>query len=174
MPNAKAIGTPITTHSATSATKKMIRLTLPSVANTGRASHMPAITRPSTATAETTCRAFDRSASRTSAISIINTAPTPIAATRTESCSSSAGVVISHWFSMYSHDGERTSSTNTITISALTVSTHARHCGRSALTKVVSRMCSPRRSAITAPSMASHRNSTDASSSDQVSGLLKT
>ena len=37
-------------------------------------------------------------------------------------------------------------------------------------TSAVMRMCSPRRSAITAPSMASHRNRMEANSSDQVSG----
>ena len=38
------------------------------------------------------------------------------------------------------------------------------------LTSAVIRMCSPRRSASTVPSMASHRNSSEASSSDQISG----
>ena len=108
----------------------MTRLTLPSVANTGRSSHMPTMATATTATAEAAWRAVARSASRTSAISIISTAPTPIAATRTESCSSSAGVVISHWSLMYSHEGDRISSTKTMTISALTVSTQVRHCGR--------------------------------------------
>ncbi|MEY9398894.1 hypothetical protein ABIF79_005269 [Bradyrhizobium japonicum] len=36
------------------------------------------------------------------------------------------------------------------------------------------RMCSPRRSAITAPSIESQRNRIEASSSDQISGLWKT
>ena len=42
------------------------------------------------------------------------------------------------------------------------------------LSTLVNRLAPPRRSAMTAPSIASHRNSTDASSSDQVSGMLKT
>ena len=53
-------------------------------------------------------------------------------------------------------------------------STHGRTVGDMRPTKVLSRMCSPRRSAITAPSIASHRNRIDASSSDQVSGWLNT
>jgi hypothetical protein len=35
-------------------------------------------------------------------------------------------------------------------------------------------MCSSRRNAIAAPSIASHRNRIEASSSDQISGLVKT
>ena len=42
--------------------------------------------------------------------------------------------------------------------------------GASALTTAVMRMCTARRDAITAPSMASHRNRADASSSLQTSG----
>ena len=111
---------------------------------------------------------------RAIAITIISSAPMPIAATRSASWISSAGVTIIHWSMPYSYAAGRIRSTNTMTISAPSVSTHARRSGESALTNVVRRMCSPRRSAITAPSIASQRNSTDASSSDHVSGLLKT
>ena len=55
-----------------------------------------------------------------------------------------------------------------------TASSIARRSGGANLTSVVIRMCSPRRSAITAPSIASQMNSICASSSDQISGLCST
>ena len=54
------------------------------------------------------------------------------------------------------------------------VSSQCRQRGGASPTTKASRMCSPRRSAMTEPSMASHRNSVEASSSDQVSGASKT
>ena len=65
-------------------------------------------------------------------------------------------------------------STNTSTTMVARVSMKARSRGGARDTRKPSRMCSPRRSAMTAPSMASHRNRMEASSSDQVSGELKT
>lgn len=53
------------------------------------------------------------------------------------------------------------------------VSNSARVSGRSRATKAVMRMCSPRRSATTAPSIDSHRNRIEASSSDHTSGAWK-
>ena len=50
----------------------------------------------------------------------------------------------------------------------------ARVAAGSMPTTAVIRMCSSRRNAITAPSMASHKNKIEASSSDQTSGLSKT
>ena len=65
-------------------------------------------------------------------------------------------------------------STNTSTTVVARVSMKARRYGGARDTRKPNRMCSTRRSAITAPSMASHRNRMEASSSDQVSGALKT
>ena len=53
-------------------------------------------------------------------------------------------------------------------------SKNARQRGEARATSVAMRMCSLRRNATTAPSIASHRNRIEASSSDQVNGLWKT
>ncbi len=66
------------------------------------------------------------------------------------------------------------SSTNTATTTAAKVSSRLRQCAGASATSTPSRMCSSRRSAITAPSIASQRNRIEASSSVQVSGWLKT
>ena len=66
------------------------------------------------------------------------------------------------------------SSTNTATTTAASVSSQPRQRGGASVTSTPSRMCSSRRSAITAPSIASQRNRMEASSSVQVSGRLKT
>ena len=58
--------------------------------------------------------------------------------------------------------------------SAKRVEQRAARAGATPLTNAVMRMCSPRRSAITAPSIDSHRNRIDASSSDHTSGLWNT
>ena len=50
----------------------------------------------------------------------------------------------------------------------------ARHVGEARATSVDMRMCSLRRKATTAPSIASQRNRIEASSSDQTNGLRKT
>ena len=55
-----------------------------------------------------------------------------------------------------------------------TTSRKARTGGDSMPTTAVMRMCSARRNATTAPSIASHRNRIEASSSDQMIGLWKT
>ena len=52
-----------------------------------------------------------------------------------------------------------------------TRSRNARVDGLALATAAVMRMCSPRRNATPAPSIASHRNRIEASSSDQISGL---
>ncbi len=54
------------------------------------------------------------------------------------------------------------------------VSAIARAGAGSAPTAAVIRICSSRRNAMTAPSIASHRNRIEASSSDQTSGASKT
>ena len=55
-----------------------------------------------------------------------------------------------------------------------TVSRKARRAGAALATSAVMRMCSPRRNATTAPKLASQRNNSDAASSLQTSGDLKT
>ncbi|MNU10744.1 hypothetical protein D3C72_2580750 [compost metagenome] len=61
-----------------------------------------------------------------------------------------------------------------MTITAPRVSMNARFSMGSREMNEVSRMCSPRRIATTEPSIASHRNSSEASSSPQTIGWLST
>ena len=61
-----------------------------------------------------------------------------------------------------------------MTTSSATVPSQLRHCGPHQLTNVVSRIWPSRRTATTAPNIASHRNRNVASSSVQMIGLLKT
>ena len=100
--------------------------------------------------------------------------PTGIAAARHEFAISSAGVVMKASSCANSHGGPITSTRNA---SGAAIATHVEeraHAGDAMPTNAVMRMCSPRRSAITAPSIASHRNRIDASSSDQTSGVCRT
>ena len=60
----------------------------------------------------------------------------------------------------------------TSTVTVARISMKARSRGAASDTRKPSRMCSLRRNAMTAPSIASHRNRMEASSSDQVSGRL--
>ncbi len=80
----------------------------------------------------------------------------------------------SHWSSMYCTEGSISPSRQAAVTAAPIASAQARAAGRARLTNTVSRMCSPRRRATTAPSMASQRNIAEASSSDQVIGRRKT
>ena len=74
----------------------------------------------------------------------------------------------------YSKEGGSARMTNTNAATTATVSRKARRGGEHIPTNAVMRMCSPRRKATTAPSIASHRNKMEASSSDQTSGRWKT
>ncbi len=58
----------------------------------------------------------------------------------------------------------------TIASSTASSSVRRRHAGGSRATNPVKRMCSPRRRAMAAPSIASHRNTAPANSSDQTIG----
>ena len=94
IPNAKAIGTPSATQTATMTTKKITRLRLPSVASMGWANHRPAPTMRMRASAAAASAGVARSISRAHTITSISTMPTPMAATRKLSEISSAGVVM--------------------------------------------------------------------------------
>ena len=96
MPNANAIGRPSTTHTATITTKKISRFQLPSCANNGLAHHSPPTITATSTMHESASSSEARSASRASAITSSSAQPTPMAATRTPSRHSSAGVVTTH------------------------------------------------------------------------------
>ncbi len=100
--------------------------------------------------------------------------PTRIAATRSPSWMPSAGVVTLHCCCTCSSAGLTSMRVQAAETASPKASSHGRSGGGSMSTTAVSRMCSPRPSAITAPSMASQRNSADASSSDQTSGRFST
>ena len=63
---------------------------------------------------------------------------------------------------------------NTATATTATASARAWPRRENPATSAVSRMCSPRCSAITLPSIASHRNRIEASSSVQINGAWNT
>ena len=63
---------------------------------------------------------------------------------------------------------------NSTALASARASSTARTSGRALATSVVIRMCSPRRSATTEPSIASQMNSICASSSDQIRAEFNT
>ncbi len=100
--------------------------------------------------------------------------PTGRAAARHALFSSSAGVWTKVSSLANSKAGSSSSATKIRPATRATVSRKARRRGPLMATKAVMRMCSARRKATTAPSMASHRNRIEASSSDQTRGSRNT
>ena len=100
--------------------------------------------------------------------------PTTTAATRSASGISKAGVRMTHCSFMCSMAGHSKVAQNKTVRQATKLSTFRRLGSVSLATNTVRRMCSPCCMATTAPSMASHKNNTEASSSDQVSGVCST
>ncbi|MDT4834424.1 hypothetical protein FQZ97_680600 [compost metagenome] len=169
--NENAIGTPAKTVAATTPTKKISRFSLPSDVNSGCASQ----NNPTTAAAPTSATSiWGRVCVRTRrsrATTDISPMPTGMAAARQALLSSSAGVMMKCSSCAYSTAGARISARKASDAAVAAVSSCARRAGLMLLTSAVMRMCSPRRKATTAPSMDSHRNRMEASSSDQTSGL---
>ena len=125
---------------------------------------------PTVASAASVSRQLPTRASRTTATSSISAEPTGNAAARHEFDNSSAGVVMNDSSCAKLIAGPITIARNAIGAAIAITSRKARTPGDAMPTSAVIRICSPRRNAITAPSMASHRNSMDASSSDHTSG----
>ncbi len=167
------MGTPANTVAATMPTKKITRFSLPSVEKSGWASQNSPITAAAPASAASICGRVWVRARRSSATMAISPMPTGMAAARQALLSSSAGVTMKCSSCAYSMAGARISARKASEAASAAVSSCARRAGPTLLTKAVMRMCSPRRSATTAPSMDSHRNRMDASSSDQTSGLCR-
>jgi hypothetical protein len=174
MPKVKAIGTPMPTHTATRTTKNTMRLPNPIAIKSGWASHRPPATSPTTASAETKPRRLVVSRRRNSATSEISPAPTSSATTRYPSEISRVMSSVEACTLRYATLGTRSSTAKTITTSSATVASQARTLGAIHSTNVVSRICAPRRTATTAPNIASQRKRKVASSSVHMSGLLKT
>ena len=99
--------------------------------------------------------------------------PTGSAAARQAFVISSAGVVMKVSSAANSKAGSMTSSRKARAAAIATTSRKARTEGETLPTRAVMRMCSPRWKATTAPSMASQRNSIEASSSDHTIGWWK-
>ena len=146
---------------------------LPMAISSGWTSHNPVPIKATTTNADSTCRKLARPAMRATAARNISTAPVGKAAARRPSGISSAGVVISICSVACSTAGPIIISTNRQTISAATISNHTRHLSDSRFTIAVKRMCSPRSSASTAPSIDNQMNKIEASSSDQIKGSCK-
>ena len=106
----------------------------------------------------------------------ISMRPRPIgrAAARQALLSSRAGVWTKVSSLANSKAGSSSRATKIRPATRATVSRKARRRGPLMATKAVMRMCSARRKATTAPSMASHRNRIEASSSDQMMGSRNT
>ncbi len=134
---------------------------------------MPASAATSASAAIVNCQ-FALLMSRRHATSSISPVPIGNAAARHEFAISSAGVVMKASSCANSTAGPITSKRNASGAAIATTSRNARTPGDAMPTSAVMRMCSPRRNATTAPSIASHRNRMDASSSDQTSGVCIT
>ncbi len=116
----------------------------------------------------------DSSSSRKIEKTSIRPIPTGKAAARHAFDISSAGVVMKRSSAAYSHAGQATIARNASDAQTQIASNSRRRSGACLDTSAAIRMCSPRRSAITAPSIASQMKSMDASSSDQTSGRWNT
>ena len=104
----------------------------------------------------------------------INAQPTGSADARQMLGTSSAGVTTAASSAAYSIAGQRISSRKPTASATAKASKKVRSFGPASVTSIDIRMCSLRRNATTAPSMASHRNRMEASSSDQVNGRWNT
>ena len=107
-------------------------------------------------------------------VRIISAAPIGRAAARQTLEISSAGVVMKVSSDANSYAGSTISSRKASAATIASTSRKARVCDDAMPTKAVMRMCSPSRKAMTEPSIASHRNRMEASSSDQMIGSWKT
>lgn len=97
-----------------------------------------------------------------------------MAATLHELLISSAGVSITASSTAYSQAYGKITTRKASAAVVASKSKNARLAGAILLTRAVMRMCSPRLKAMAEPTIASHRNSIEASSSDQISGWRNT
>ena len=130
-----------------------MRLSLPSPAKSGAASQNAATTSATPPRASASCPHVASRMRRSSATTSINAMPTGMAAARHPLLISSAGVTMKRSSAAYSTAGASTSAMNATDAAMAMTSSSARVAGAHPLTSAVMRMCSPRRSATTAPSI---------------------
>ena len=171
------MGTPPNTQAATTPTKKTSRFRRP---RSSKRPKMPFASTNAAMTAATTASAFQAAAfsplrtKRSTEKTAISTMPAGSAAARQMLEISSAGVVMKRSSAAHSHAGQATKARKASVAQVPMASNRARRAGDRRESRAVMRMCSARRSAITAPSMASQMKSMEASSSAQTSGWWKT
>ena len=174
MPKQNAIGTPHTRHTATKPIKKIGMFTLPKVCNVGDASqHAPPTSaiKPAAST-RSSLRELAQAWRRTSAN--IRAMPTPMADTRKPFGRFKSGVRIIHSDLTYSTDGCSKNNKKLAITSSAKVLTKLCNRSGSLSTNTLSRKCSLRSTASTEPSMATHKNAIDATSSIQLMGAENT
>ena len=168
------MGMPQSTQASTTPTKKTSRFSRPRSSNTARPSVKARISVTTTAKALVDVFQSKSRNSRSTANMPISTTPTGSAAARQALEMSSAGVVMKRSSDAYSQAGHATIARKASAAYSAIASASRRRCGGSLDTIAVMRMCSPRRRATTAPSIASQMKSMEASSSDQISGWCST
>ncbi|MNR13265.1 hypothetical protein D3C85_1296600 [compost metagenome] len=168
------IGTPMMIIAITPIMKKMTRFQLPISSRGPSATHSnpPREASIATDTEKSISRALV--SRRATQVISIKLRPTAMADTRKALGISRAAVVMIHSSLTYSQAGVNSNPMKVITITAPRVSMKARFSTGNRAMNEVRRMCSPRRIATTEPSIASHRNSSEASSSPQTMGWLST
>ena len=168
---------PASTIAPTPATKNSARFQLPSAPNAPGTLIASSVSPPATTTASTIAvsawTARTRCIRCSTANTAINAMPIGSAAARHAFAISRAGVTMSASPRAYSNAGGKTSDRNSSGTTRAAVSAHTRPFVESPATSAVIRMCALFSNATTAPSIASHMNRIDASSSDHVSGRWK-
>ena len=110
---------------------------------------------------------------RSSSMTTISRMPTGIATARQLMEMSSDMIADDRFVLHVVQAGSSRAASKTSMADRASSSRRSRMCGAARLTRAVIRICSLRRSASTPPSIASHKNSSEAVSSDQISGLWK-
>jgi hypothetical protein len=173
-PNVKAMGRPTATPRNTATTKNRRRFSCPNATMPGRSDHSNAASASAIRNPGTTSRRLLRRASAEIPTAVSMTAPTSIADVRQTAEMPSPGSVTMASSTTYSNAGKTIAAANNVVRVSVKASSRSRQGSGRRATRNVRRRCSPRRSAMTAPSVASHRNRMDASSSAHVIGRLST
>jgi len=164
MPNAKAIGTPITISAITPTPKKISRLALPRLSMKGVVSSSAAIAAPAAATSAMNRPGGELRHMRASRKNIISATLVAVATGATEPGMPRFGER-SGWLSpMSSSVGMKSLARKASNTRVDTVSKRARTAGAILDSTKDSRMCQPRLSALATPSMPNHRKISVASS----------
>ena len=174
MPKQNAIGTPQTRHTATKPIKKIGMFPVPKVCNVGDTSQQTPPVSAINPVANTRSILLDVATAWRNTSASISARLMPMAETRKPLGRSSAGVRIAHSDLTYSSDGCSKKSKKLATTSNAKVCTKRPSRSGSISTNRFRRKCSLRSTASTAPSMATHKNAIDATSSIQITGFENT